>query len=91
MILTAVPREQTGQAIDESGVITTLTWMEWTLVASELVRNSIAVLPRSGDRIVETLNGDIVTWEVLPLAGKKEWDWCDTSGLLFTVRTKRIE
>ena len=89
--LTGVPYEQTGQVVDETGMLTTLTWMEWTLVADELVLNSEAVNPRSGDRITETLNGDANTWEVLPVAGKKEWDWCDTSGLLIKVRTKRVE
>ncbi len=87
--LTATPYEQEAEVASAGGLNTVVTWYEWTIAAADLVIAGAVVEPQEGDQIIETLSGVTTTWEVMPVAKRKHFDWLDSSGILLKVRTKR--
>ena len=82
--LTAVPTVVAREVIDSDGIKTNVRFVEWSIVAADL-----AIAPRRGDRLIETLNGELIEWVVGPVDGLAECEWLDSSGLLLCVRTTR--
>lgn len=77
--------------VGEDGLQTSVTYDDWTFTAADIVISSTTVEPRDGDVITETINGDTVKWEVLPLQNKPCTEWLDTTGTLLLVHTRRIQ
>lgn len=72
------------------GVITTVAFDDWMFTASELKISGTVITPRIGDQISETLNGNTITYEVLPIDKRPCFEFADSSGILLTVHTKRV-
>lgn len=80
------------EVLDEDGLGTGTFLNDWTFTATDLVVNATQIEPRSGDRILETLNGVDVAYEVLPPAPNRPVsEWADSSGILVIVHTKKVK
>ena len=74
----------------DDGMPTAVTSFDWTFKASEVVIAGSTVLPRAGDRIVESLNGVDTTYETMPIETRPCVEWLDSDGILLLVHTKKI-
>jgi hypothetical protein len=87
--ITAVVTHHEYPVIDD-GLQLTLTRDDWTFVASELTIDGVAIEPREGDEIFETLNGVELVYEVLPVADRPCFEWMDTFRKLILVHSKQV-
>ena len=78
------------EVVENDGSITLILAYDWTFTASDLVVAGSPIKPRSGDRIKETLNGEAIEFEVLPIGKMPCSEWLDTSGILLLVHTKKV-
>ena len=79
------------EVLDPAGeLITQVLARDWTFIASELLIDATAIIPRSGDRIAVTLNGSAVGFEVLPMGPEPCCEWLDTGHTMLLVRTKQV-
>jgi len=70
--------------------------MEWTdrdflIAAEDLILGGQRVLPKRGDRILETHDGKTLVFEVLAPGNEPEWRWSDPHRTLLRIHTKLIE
>ena len=63
---------------------------DYIVHAADLVVNGSEITPRAGDRITETIRGTSQTFEVMALGQLKEYEPCDTDGVLLRIHTKQI-
>ena len=78
------------EVVENDGSVTLVLAYDWTFTAGDLVIAGSTVKPRSGDRIKETLNGEAIEFEVLPIGKLPCSEWLDTSGVLLLVHTKKV-
>ena len=78
------------EVVESDGSVTLVLAYDWTFTASDLVVAGNPIKPRSGDRIKETLNGEAIEFEVLPIGKLPCSEWLDTSGILLLVHTKKV-
>ncbi len=84
--LTATPTTKDYEVIGDDGMPTVVSRWDFIITSSEL-----AVTPRTGDRITETLNSSTVTYEVLPISETKPCcEALDNSAILLLVHTKKV-
>lgn len=70
-----------------------IAWGErdYLIVAANLILNGSAVEPAENDRIVETIDGTSMTFEVLPPGGgEPAWRWSDPDRTRYRVHVKRV-
>ena len=79
------------EVIDADGMMASVTAFDWTFDASDMVVNSVLVEPVRGDRIVETINSEEVSYEPLPIGSKPIAEWLDTAGVIVLVHTKKVK
>jgi hypothetical protein len=85
--ITAVPKLEETEVIDEDGFGTGAQLDDFLIEASDLVVAGAVTLPRAGDRI--EMGSD--TFEVVPPSGtEKAFETYDVSGTILEVHTKRI-
>lgn len=89
--ITAWQDRKTYDADGDDGLETSFTLDVWTFTKSDLVLAGEAFLPRPGDTIVEELDGETVTYEVMPTPNHPGTGWFDTSGILVLVHAKRVD
>jgi hypothetical protein len=75
---------------DEQGFVTKVIAFDWNFKTADLLIRGEAITPQSGDLITETLNGETVTYEVMPIPTGPEKDEPDTASVITRVHTKRI-
>jgi hypothetical protein len=46
--------------------------------------------PAVGDRIMETINGELTTWEIKPRDTEPAWRWAEDHWKRFRVHTRRV-
>lgn len=78
------------EVIDGDGIPQQILHYDWTFTTAEIVLDTAAVDLRTGDLIIETLNGVEQKFEILPIGKKPCTEWADTAGILTLVHTKRI-
>ncbi len=78
------------EVVENDGSITLILAYDWTFTASDVVVAGSPIKPRAGDRIKETLNGEAIEFEVLPIGKMPCSEWLDTSGILLLVHTKKV-
>ena len=89
--ITGVPTQHQYEVVDgETGLPTSVISYDWTFTAADLVVAGSPMKPRSGDRVKETLNGEPIEFEVLPIGKLPCSEWLDTSGVLLLVHTKKV-
>lgn len=80
---------ETEIQVEQEGSVTVAKVFVWNFYAKDLTDNDIR--PKSGDRIVETLNGLEVVYESMPIDDRTTVkDQLDTSSVITQVFTKRI-
>lgn len=89
--LTATPVVVTYDVEDESGTPTQIQSFDYVLVANELKLAGNVIEPRAGDQIRDTINGQEVVFEVLPIGRRPCFEWEDGGGILLRVHTQRVE
>lgn len=61
------------------------------LVAREkYLVGGVAVEPKPGDLIAETINGTVCTFQVQPPEAEPAWRWCDEDRTCYRVHTVRV-
>lgn len=75
---------------DEGNVTTSHTDLDWIVDAALLVLNGSPIEPRSGDRIVETVDAVTHTYEVMPQAGLQCFS-LDATGSVYRIHTKHVD
>ena len=78
------------EVIENDSSVTLLMAYDWTFSAADLVIAGSPIKPRPGDRIKETLNGEPIEFEVLPIGKLPCSEWLDTSGVLLLVHSKKV-
>ena len=78
------------EVMDHEGFSTTVTSRDYLIAAADLVISGSEIVPRAGDRIVETIRGTSHTFEVMPLGEKREYEQADKDGLYLLIHTKRV-
>jgi hypothetical protein len=71
------------------------TRMEWTdrdflIRAVDLKFGAAAVVPQRGDRIMESVNGQTLSFEVLAPADEPVWRWADPHRQMLRIHTKLV-
>lgn len=84
--ITAAPVERTYDVVSDDGILTSVTMTDWTIVAADLGGLTL----REGAELHETLGGEDVIWEVMPVGPREAVEYGDTSGALLTAHTKRV-
>ena len=78
------------EVVENDSSITLIIAYDWTFSAADLVVAGSPIKPRPGDRIKESLNGEAIEFEVLPIGKLPCSEWLDTSGILLLVHTKKV-
>jgi hypothetical protein len=78
------------QVVDDEGFGIVMLSRDYIVHAADLVLNGLEFVPRSGDRIAETIQGVSCVFEVMPLGQKKEYEPFDTDGLMWLIHTKKV-
>lgn len=90
--ITAVVTRHEYPVLDD-GLQLTITRDDWLFVASDLLiagTGSEPIEPREGDEIIETLGGQELIYEVLPIADRPCFEWMDTFRKLILVHSKQV-
>lgn len=72
---------------DPGGFYTKAKFYDWEFVASDLPEGFRF---RSGDEVLETVDGTVRRYEVLPVGAEPELEEMDSSGVLLKAHTKRV-
>jgi len=75
---------------DQFGVQFTWEARDYIVHAADLVLDGVQVEPQEGDRIVETIGGKAVTFEVLPGPGEPCFRFSDNYRIELRIHTKQI-
>ncbi len=89
---TAWPAKLDYDVEDDDGVFRRTTFYDWSFVTSDLdfANDPETFSARPGDEIKETLNGETLTYEVMPITSKGVEEWMDTAGELTVIHTKLV-
>lgn len=79
------------RTIGDEGIEISVVADDWVFTAADLLIRGVQIYPRDGDLIIETLDGFLNKYQVLPVAGRPSSEWLDSSGILLLVHTKRID
>lgn len=80
------------EVINDSGFVELVHSRDYLIATEALVLDSATVLPKSGDRIEEVLNGQALTHEVMcPDRSKPCWRFSDPYRRCIRIHTKQIE
>lgn len=85
--ITAPMAMQAYEVRKGDGSFDSVVFCDWTITATDLGD----LEPVSGDLITETVGGQTITYEVMPIDKRPCAEWLDTSGILLTVHSKRID
>lgn len=88
--LTATASMHRYEVVDSEGFGIMALSRDYIVTAEDLLISSEEITPRSGDRIVETIRGTEMTFEVMAIGQLKEWEPVDTDGTMILIHTKKI-
>lgn len=88
--LTAWPGTAVFTRESPDGVTTIQADRCYLFTAADLYIGGANVLPEKGDRIIETIDGDDLTFEVMLDKGKPVWEFNDHTRQILRVWTKRV-
>ncbi len=64
---------------------------DYLIAVADLVISGQPITPKKGDRIAEVIDGQTVTFEVMPAADSEPvWRYSDKTRMLFRVHCKRV-
>lgn len=76
---------------DYGGIRMVWTDRDFLIQAADMVLAAVTVLPERGDKIVEVVGSNNVTFEVMAPGGEPHWRWSDPYHKLLRIHTKRIK
>ena len=78
---------------DEQGIPRRTTFYDWTFTAADLdfADDSDPFAARAGDQLTETLNGEDLTYEVMPPGKQPVSEWLDSGGECVLIHTKIVK
>jgi hypothetical protein len=86
----AIPGK-TPATLNELGqVIIDARHRTYIIDAANLVIDGKPTLPQRGDRIVDTIHGATITFEVARPGGETEWEWVDANRRLLRLHASQI-
>ena len=85
--VTAVPGKTQLYSDDGAGARIEAVADDFRVRAADLILGGAVVIPQSLDRIILTLNGQILAYEVM---AEKPFDPCDPQGLTIRLHTKQV-
>lgn len=88
--ITATASMHRYDVVDTEGFGITALSRDYLVRAADLVIGGDEVVPRSGDRVTETIRGVSQTFEVMAIGQLKEFEPVDTDGTLLKIHTKKI-
>jgi hypothetical protein len=88
--ITATPTLHEYQVVDDEGFGIMMLSRDYLVHAADLVLNGSAISPRSGDRVIETIDGVSQTFELMPLGQLHEYQPADPDGTLLILHTKKV-
>jgi hypothetical protein len=78
----------TYELTDSSGMLVEVEAHDFLITAENLVLDEVKCLPEVGDRIVETVDGEIHAYEVMIFGTEKQYRFCDPYHHKLRVHTK---
>jgi hypothetical protein len=63
---------------------------DYLMAAAELVIGGSMVTPKKGDRITETIDGQLVTFEVQAPSDEPVWRYSDKTRMVLRIHCKRV-
>jgi hypothetical protein len=88
--LTAEAALRDHPVVDVDGIVTSVQARDFTVAAADLVISGSIILPRSGDRIYETIGATTHIWEVVPVGKRTCYEWADTQKATWLIHTKYV-
>lgn len=76
--------------LDVSGAAVVWGDRDYLIPVADLVIGGIAVTPKRGDRVEETIGGVVVTFEVVTPPNEPEWRYSDQGRAVYRVHTKKV-
>lgn len=90
--ITAVNNHHEETIVDAEGFATKVNIESWIVTTTDLVIRGEQIKPERRDWITETLNGEEIEYEVLPISAMRpEYEKTDSSNLMTTIHTKRVK
>jgi hypothetical protein len=89
---TGWPAKQDYIIDNDAGIPQSVTFYDWTFATADLAFDDDpeTFAARAGDQITETLNGQDLTYEVMPPGDRPVAEGLDTAGVLTLIHTKLI-
>ena len=78
------------QVADAEGIITVVNSRDYIVHAADLIISGAEITPRAGDRIAETIDSTVNTFEVMSIDGTRAFEPVDPDNVLLKIHTKRI-
>lgn len=76
---------------EEGALVIDIDSRPYMVMVEDLVIDDAETVPMRGDQIQETIDGEDLLFEVLPMPGKQESQYSDAGRTQFRINTKRIE
>lgn len=89
--VTSVPSWEDQKVIDSDGISTVIRYRVYRFIATDLVLAGSVIVPREGDRIVETIGGEECTFEIVAPKQNAAARKTDQSGISTTVIAQRVK
>lgn len=78
------------EQVDEFGIVRKLQSRDFLIRAADLVLNSELTLPKSGDRVRETVGTQTFVYEVMAPGGEPPWRYSDPYRKTLRIHTKHV-
>jgi hypothetical protein len=76
---------------DGAGAVLRVESRDFIVSAADLVLDGQLIEPRSGDRIIQAVEGTLWVYEVTAIGGEPAWRWCDPYHRAMRIHTKQID
>lgn len=90
VVLAATIGRTPFEQLDSSGVLQRIESRDFLVRAQDLVILAAEITPARGDKVQETIDGVVYTYEVLPFGGEPLWRWSDETKITRRIHTKLI-
>lgn len=79
-----------ARSTEDPGASLVTSERDYMIAAADLVIGGSQTVPQSGDRILETVDGEELIFEILVTAGEPGWRYSDQTRQIIRVHTKRV-
>ena len=90
VMLPATLGSSTFEVINDIGVTETYESRDFLIRAADLALDGQTFLPDGGDRIIDSLAGRVMTYQVLAPGGQMPWRYSDRYRTTIRIHTKQV-